>query len=76
MNRAEANALLGKITEAVTTARRQNARPHVVMVDSRLHKKLELALGQRVSSVSKIPLCPVRGFRLGWQVQSFTGGIG
>lgn len=76
MNSEQANALLGKITEAVTTARRRNARPDVVMVDYRLHKKLELALGQRLSSVSKIPVCPIRGFRLGWQVQSFTGGIG
>jgi hypothetical protein len=76
MNRTEANALLGEITEAVTTARRRNARPHVVMVDSRLHKKLQLALGQRVSSVVKIPVCAVPGYRLGWQVQSFTGGVG
>lgn len=76
MNRTEANALLAEITEAVTTARRRNTRPDVVMVDYRLHKQIELALGgQSVSSVAKIPVCPVPGFNLGWQVQSFTGGV-
>jgi len=75
MSNTEANALLAKITEAVTTARRQNARPDVIMVDSRLHKQIELALGQRVASVAKIPVCPIPGFRLGWQVQLFTGGV-
>jgi len=75
MNRTEANALLSEITEAVTTVRRRNARPDVIMVDSRLHKKLEIALGQRVSSVAKIPVCPVPRFDLEWQVQSFTGGV-
>lgn len=76
MNRTEANALLAEITEAVTTARRRNTRPDVVMIDRTLHKHLALALGgQSVSSVAKIPVCPVPGYRLGWQVQSFTGGV-
>jgi len=76
MSNTEANALLAKITEAVTTARRQNTRPDVIMLDRTLHKKLELALGgQSVSSVAKIPVCPVPGFDLEWQVQSFTGGV-
>jgi len=76
MDRLTANELLWQIKDAITAMWRSGLHPQVVMMDRRLHKRLELGLDcGPIDAITKIPVCPVPGYVWGWKVVTFSGGL-